>query len=111
MLVPLNHLLSEFHVSPKTGFVNDEASLRRLPDSYYEPWKAIGGNLPELIRVFGIRKRIEQLPVLYTSKLKSETEWRRAYVLLSYMTQGYIWAGATPAEVQETLFKDSYDFC
>jgi len=84
------HLLYPSTISPKTGFVNDEPALRRLPDSYYEPWEAIGESLPELIRTVGIREKVKQLPVLSTSKLRSEAEWRRAYVLLSYITQGYI---------------------
>jgi indoleamine 2,3-dioxygenase len=96
MLAPLNRSLSEFDISPKTRFLSDELPLRRLPDSFYEPWEAIVEDLPELIKTVGIRERVDKLPLLPASKLRSEGERRRAYLLLSLITQGYIWAGEAP---------------
>jgi indoleamine 2,3-dioxygenase len=96
MLAPLNRSLSEFDISPKTRFLSDELPLRRLPDSFYEPWEAIVEELPELIKTVGIRERVDKLPLLPASKLRSEGERRRAYLLLSLITQGYIWAGEAP---------------
>ena len=99
MLPLTDFTLAEYHVSGRVGFLSDDLPLRRLPDSYYEPWEAIGQNLPELIKTIRIREEIDKLPILSTARLRSEIEWRRAYVLLSFMTQGYIWAGEKPAEV------------
>ncbi|PWI64983.1 hypothetical protein PCL_08342 [Purpureocillium lilacinum] len=47
----------------------------------------------------GIRKAISDLTILSTDHLRSEIEWRRAYVVLSYMAQAYVWGGDTPEEV------------
>ena len=90
MLAPLNISLSEFDISSKTGFLSDEPPLRRLPDSFHEPWEAIVEDFAELIKTAGIREQVDKLSVLSTLKLRSEGEWRRAYLLLSSITQGYL---------------------
>ena len=94
----LNTSLLEFDVSPQTGFLSERSPLRRLPDSYYEPWEAIVEDLPRLTKAIAIRGQVDKLPVLSTLKLRSDAEWQRAYLLLSLMAQGYVWAGEVPSE-------------
>ncbi|KAI1263735.1 Indoleamine 2,3-dioxygenase [Xylariaceae sp. FL1019] len=91
-------LYSKFSVT-KNGFLPATQPMRRLPDNYYEPWEEIVESIPHLIRNNTIRSAVDVLPVLSTSRLSSETEWRRAYVILSFLTHGYIWGGDRPSEV------------
>lgn len=76
-----------------------ELPLEALPDSYYNPWEAIVANLQALLLSKRLRGVIRATPVLSTSRLQSPAEWRRAYVLLSFMAHAYIWGGDTPEEV------------
>ena len=41
---------------------------------------------------------IDRLPIIPTSHLDTEPEWRRAYSILSFMAHGYIWGGEKPSE-------------
>lgn len=91
-------VLEDYNVS-KNGFLPEQAPLRVLPDPYYAPWEAVLGDLPAAIQARRIRKDIDSLPVLSTSRLGSEKEWQRAYSVLSFMTHAYIWGGERPSEV------------
>jgi indoleamine 2,3-dioxygenase len=86
------------------GFLPVKQPLKCLPNSYYEPWEDIMSHLPELLREKTIRDRIDGLDVLETSKLCTEAEWRRAYVILSFLAHGYIWGGDVPSEVSNRFF-------
>jgi indoleamine 2,3-dioxygenase len=99
MLGPLNITLEDFGVSSQNGFLPDQLPLWRLPDSYYESWERIVCQLHSLLRLKRLRYEVDELPVLSTSRLGAETEWRRAYVVLSFMCHGYIWGGESPSEV------------
>lgn len=94
--------LSKFAVS-RNAFIPEDSPPKMLSDSYYEPWELVAHNLPELIQTGRIHDAIRQLPILSTNGLKSEAEWRRAYVILSYFTHAYIWGGNKPEEVRMLL--------
>jgi indoleamine 2,3-dioxygenase len=99
--------LDDFDIT-ENGFLPSEQPLQRLPNPYYHRWEEVALNLPQLIRLHQIRGEILQLPILSTKKLHTEAEWRRAYVLLAFMTHGYIWGGDIPAEVSDLCFKTSH---
>ena len=99
MLGPLNVNLKAFGVSARFGFLPDEYPLQVLPDEYYSEWEVVIAQLPALVKTRAIRRRVDILPVLSTSRLHSEREWQRAYVILSLLTHGYIWGGLIPSEV------------
>jgi indoleamine 2,3-dioxygenase len=103
MLGPLNISLEEFGVSAGNGFLPDQLPLRRLPDPYYDSWEIIVAQVPSLLKLNRLRYEVDALPVLSTSKLGAENEWQRAYLLLSFMTHGYIWGGKKPSEVRFSL--------
>lgn len=46
-----------------------------------------------------IRGVVDRLPVLSTDFLYTEAEWRRAYLVLAFMSHAYIWGGDIPSEV------------
>jgi len=41
---------------------------------------------------------IDRLPIIPAVHLETEAEWRRAYCILTFFTNGYIWGGEKPAE-------------
>jgi indoleamine 2,3-dioxygenase len=95
-------LLQEFSVT-QNGFLPEDLPLSRLPDSYYDPWEALITHLSTLIENRTLREQVDKLPVLSTNRLITEPEKRRAYVVLSFLTHGYIWGGKTAAQVRPFL--------
>ncbi|KAI2604711.1 Indoleamine 2,3-dioxygenase-domain-containing protein [Hypoxylon fragiforme] len=97
-------LLRYYSVS-NNGFLPQREPLRRLPHAYYTPWEAILDDLPSLIKQRRIREVVDSTQVLSTNKLHTEEEWRRAYVVLSFLAHAYIWGGDKASEVRSILGK------
>ncbi|KAI1140626.1 indoleamine 2,3-dioxygenase [Hypoxylon sp. FL0543] len=93
------HDLLEKYAITKNGFLPEREPLRRLPNAYYAPWESLLEDLPALIKERAIRQAVNQIQILSTSKLHTEEEWRRAYVVLSFLAHGYIWGGEKASEV------------
>lgn len=91
-------VLEDYGVSATTGFLPEVLPLTRLPDPYYHKWEAIVSELQALILSRRIRAVADKLPVLSTAGLEHDSEWRRAYSLLSFMAHAYIWGGDSPAD-------------
>ncbi|KAK4224226.1 Indoleamine 2,3-dioxygenase [Podospora fimiseda] len=90
--------LEDFDVTGN-GFLPQDQPLNVLPDSYYEPWERLAKDLPLLLQEQTLRSRVDRLPVLSINHLKTEAEWRRAYVVLGFLTHGYVWGGDKAAEI------------
>lgn len=105
-MLPSIPRLSDYGVSPETGFLPEEPPLIHLTDMYYEPWEMIVQNLQALILSKRIRQVVDAMPLLSTERLTTEPEWRRAYVILGFLTHSYIWGGDRPADVSR-LFPSS----
>ncbi|KAJ5116337.1 hypothetical protein N7456_000685 [Penicillium angulare] len=90
--------LEHYDVSPDYGFVSYEPSLTTLNPNYFQ-WEDTASEFQSLLRNKRLRQTIDRLPVLGTSNLVTEGEWRRAYVLLVFMLHGYVWEGELPREV------------
>lgn len=99
MLSSPDFSLEEYEFSVQTGFLPETPPLRCLPDTYYAPWETVAQDLAASIQNGTIRQAVESLPVLNTTKLRTKPEWRRAYVVLSYLTHAYVWGGEIPKEV------------
>ncbi|CAL8575567.1 Indoleamine 2,3-dioxygenase [Xanthoria parietina] len=97
-MIPKVPILKDYGISPQYGFLPMQLPLEALPDPYYNPWEAIVANLQALLLSKRLRGLIRATPVLSTSRLQDLAEWRRAYVLLSFMAHAYIWGGDTPEE-------------
>lgn len=108
MLNSLEVTLNEFNISAHTGFLPDQPPLWKL-NTYYKVWEDLVSDLPSLLRDKTFRATAGRLPVLSVARLHSETEWRRAYTLLSFISSSYIWGGQRPAEVCYT--KEHYISC
>ncbi|KAL9013746.1 MAG: hypothetical protein Q9173_001590 [Seirophora scorigena] len=97
-MIPSIPVLEDYGISPEYGFLPMQLPLEVLPDRYYNRWEAIVSNLQALLLSKRLKGVIQQMPVLSTSRLQDPAEWRRAYVLLSFMTHAYIWGGDKPEE-------------
>ncbi|KAL3491920.1 Indoleamine 2,3-dioxygenase [Aspergillus germanicus] len=97
MLSSPDFSLSQYEVSSRNGFL-PEAPLQPLQDPYYAPWEAVARNLTASIATGTLRQAVDTLPVLSTSGLQTESEWRRAYVILAYLTHAYVWGGEQPKD-------------
>ncbi|KAK8044356.1 hypothetical protein PG993_004380 [Apiospora rasikravindrae] len=91
------YLSAKFAVT-SNGFLPKDAPLKELPP-YYASWDAIIRRLPQLLRTGALRDKAKELEVLSTDELKTEAQWRRAYVILGFLAQAYVWGGCQPAEV------------
>lgn len=100
-------LFNEFALSTN-AFLPDEPPLQCLHDPRYQPWEDLINALPELIQSRRLRGIVQQLPILLTEGLTTEREWRRAYVILTFLAHGYIWGDDTPAEVP-SLYQGGLD--
>ena len=85
--------LGDFDISEKTGFVPEQPPLSRLSGEAFAKWEDVMEQLPTLIETRQLRSKIESLPDAEFSErtLKTEREWWRAYNLLTFLSQGYIW--------------------
>ncbi|KAL4908919.1 hypothetical protein BDW74DRAFT_187392 [Aspergillus multicolor] len=99
MLSSPDFSLEEYEFSLQTGFLPEAPPLQCLPDPYYAPWEAVARDLTASIKNGTIHQAVESLPVLTTANLRSKPEWRRAYVVLSYLTHAYVWGGEIPKDV------------
>lgn len=97
-MLPEVPVLSDYGISPTTGFLPEVLPLTRLPDPYYHKWESIVSELQALILSRRIRPVVDRLPVLSTIGLEHDGEWRRAYSLLCFMAHAYIWGGDSPAD-------------
>ncbi|KAJ5364503.1 Indoleamine 2-3-dioxygenase [Penicillium cataractarum] len=91
--------LDDYAVSPDHGFLPSGLPLQKLPHDYYASWENLAVRLPDLIQTGQIRRLIDALPVLTTTWLQTEPEWRRAYSILGFFTHAYIWGGEKPKDV------------
>ncbi|QYT00011.1 Indoleamine 2,3-dioxygenase family protein [Trichoderma simmonsii] len=89
--------LSAYGLSKDCGFLSS-LPVPALADPYYAEWENILARLQPLLQSGGLRAVIDDLPILSTSQLQTELQWRRAYLLLVSMLQGYVWSGAEPSE-------------
>ena len=67
--------------------------LTKLPGQCFAKWEELLTELPQHIMQRTLREAILQLPKVEfnASTLKSREEWKRAYLLLCFLGQGYIW--------------------
>ncbi|KAJ5572440.1 Indoleamine 2-3-dioxygenase [Penicillium hetheringtonii] len=86
MLPPIPHL-EDYGLSGETAFCR--------PSRH---WRSYLPSTPNGNQFKRVRAAVEALPILSTSNLQSEAEWRRAYVVLVFMLHAYVWGGDRPAE-------------
>ena len=100
--------LEDYEVSSTHGFLPSEPPSTELP-KYYAPWETISSNLYILRVEKKLASKIAQLPMLTTHHLTNKSQWRRAYVLLGFITNAYIWEFGTPKEVRAGILKATHN--
>lgn len=85
--------LEEYEVSAHGGFLPNGMPVTKLSDQYYKQWEAVVANLPSLLLSKKIRTIVDRLPVLEVkpSLLENIGELRRAYSVLCFITNAYVW--------------------
>ena len=80
-------------MSKHTGFLPEFQPSSRLP-AYFDPWESLISELSQLIETKEIYTRVETLPKLEVSDntLPRKEDWWRAYVVTTFISQGYVWA-------------------
>lgn len=89
----------DYGISPQRGFLPAEDPLQCLPHPIYRPWEALVAKLPSLIQTRKIRYVVDRLEVIPLEYLQTIPELRRAYSLLGFIVNAYIWSGDKPAAV------------
>ncbi|PVV02191.1 hypothetical protein BB560_003357 [Smittium megazygosporum] len=83
--------LSEYDVSEVSAFIPPEPPLTKLSDPYYSPWEDLAYNSSIQDPNFSFRDGIRKLPLLSLDRLTSYKEFQRAYSLLAYFSNKYVW--------------------
>ena len=91
--------MEDYQISATHGFLPTSPPLERLPE-YYEAWESICSNLYILRIEEQLAEKVAALPALNTNQLVNEPEWRRAHVLLGFITNAYIWGSKQSLEVR-----------
>jgi indoleamine 2,3-dioxygenase len=76
------------------GFLPENDPLSKLP-SGLEPWDHVASELPKILVCGEIRSVIKRMPPFDITKLKQESAWERAMLILSFLGQAYVW-GVNP---------------
>ena len=83
--------LPSYEVSADRGFLNSYEPCFQLPEEY-DYWEAIAATLGKLLVSGMLRKEVANLPLILPSQELSESEARRAMLLLSFLGHAYVWA-------------------
>ena len=81
----------EYSISSTTGFLPESLPIQRL--EHYKEWEELVKDLPQLIKNKQLRDKVQDLPLLPISHslLPTEDHWRRAYSIITFICQGYLW--------------------
>jgi len=90
--------LSDFGLSEEFGYMQHIDPATTLPPGN-EAWDELGKNLPKYLMGTNFRQRVKDLPVFKIETLKTDSEIRRAFLVLSYIGQAYQWSDNEPAHV------------
>lgn len=74
----------------ESGFLPQFIPLNNLP-SYFLPWENIIGSISELNKTKSTRAIINNLELLDHTKLGNMAEYQRAYLILTLLTNSYVW--------------------
>ena len=89
----------DYGLSLENGFLPSHLPLQCLPHPVYDRWERIVNNFQALLLSKRLRTVIEKLPIIPAVHLESEPELRRAYTILTFLANGYVWGGEKPSEV------------
>ncbi|KIW94535.1 uncharacterized protein Z519_04511 [Cladophialophora bantiana CBS 173.52] len=87
----------DYDVDFLAGFVTVRPT--ELPGCY-TPWCKLISDLPHLLESKTLQTQVDNLEILTTDHLTTPEHWQRAYVVLGFLTQAYLWQEkSNPSEV------------
>ncbi|KAL8823431.1 MAG: hypothetical protein Q9191_005863 [Dirinaria sp. TL-2023a] len=89
--------LDQYGVSFTHGFLPVDPPLKQLP-SRYRKWDQLAYDIPRLVDDGTLVREVEDLPTITTVDLQSEVDWQRAYVILGFIANAYLWGGEKPLQ-------------
>ncbi|KAH7161850.1 indoleamine 2,3-dioxygenase subfamily [Dactylonectria macrodidyma] len=95
--------LDTFGISRTRGFLSSNPPLTAFRQVDYVKWDELVARLPKLVSSHTLYQEIHALPLLNTSKLSSELDYRRAYVVLAFLVHAYVWGGSEDGKPIETI--------
>ncbi|USP72899.1 glycoside hydrolase family 18 protein [Curvularia clavata] len=90
------------------GFLPPEQPLEGFDDPYYEPWEWLSRNLAVSLANRTFRQHVLEMPYLSIDRLQERREMQRAYTLLSFFTQAWIWQRPGPCEKIPQILSKPY---
>lgn len=83
----------------------DRPSPTTFKNATLSPWVDTATQIPALIKSNDLRSRVDALPILSPDHLDSESidEYRLAFVLLTFLSQAYIWGNPDSDTPSSTL--------
>lgn len=105
--------LEDYGISVTRGFLGDLEPVSAIKSHQYEIWEKIAAGMRDLLLAGRLRRVVDdQLDVIDTDNLQGIEERRRAYVILSFIANAYIWGSPSdkprailPAQVSVPLCK------
>ncbi|RKO87458.1 Indoleamine 2,3-dioxygenase [Blyttiomyces helicus] len=92
---------TKYGIDPVHGFLPvNPPPLTRLPAAF-EAWEKVLDVLQPLLLAGKLRHAIDQLPLLDVNEFTCLREWQRAYTVLCFLGQGYVWG--KPEDPSEVL--------
>jgi indoleamine 2,3-dioxygenase len=95
---PVIDNLDVYQVHPERGFLPEKEPLVRLP-SKFDIIENIAANLSALLITGRYRNVIDKIQFPDISQLETERQIKRAFLLMSFFGNAYVWGGETPATV------------
>lgn len=105
--------LQKYEVHPGVAFVPNEEPLERLPEQF-NAWEETIENIVSLIKKKELQDKVKSWSpvILSDANLPTLRHWQRAYVVLTFVGQGYIWMNGPDnptKEVPSVLAKPWFD--
>lgn len=101
-----------FDISSQQGFLSTHTPCKAFRDERYRPWDDIISDLPSLIKTKQLNQTIDRLPLLHTDGLRTDLDYRRAYVVLGFLVHSYVWSTTLPtAKIPPQLSEPFLEVC
>jgi indoleamine 2,3-dioxygenase len=83
------------HLDFSRGFLPAEDPLQFLSEEFHD-WEDVATHLPKILVTDKLRSIVEGLPPFDLSQLRTEREFERALLIISFIGHAYVWAADGP---------------
>jgi indoleamine 2,3-dioxygenase len=82
--------LNAYGLSASRGFLPHHDPIHKLPKAEFVAWEHVAQNLPKFLSGLSVRKTVNSLPEFPVTLLSSDSELKRAMVILSFIGHAYV---------------------